>query len=174
MGAAPRTPAPAREKTKPAPSSSSPLLPGRRKRATTPFLLIVVDHDTGRFTIEGPMSDAEAWAGEVMAAQRAGRRISCRVMSGTADEAARVWQQTQGGTRWPSGFILAPVATAALTPSQERPPASPKVTPPMVGEALRILYRSCRLRSEAPGIDELLVEEMLRAALSAPPPATSN
>jgi len=168
MVAVPRTPA--REKTKPA-SSSSPLLPGRRSRATAPFLLVVVDHDTGRFTIEGPMCDGEAWASEVMAAQRAGRRISCRVVIGTPDEAARFWQQTQGGTRWPSGSILAPVAAAgASTPRPERPPAAAKVTPLMVREALRILYRSCRLRSEAPGIDEHLVEEMLRAALSAPPP----
>jgi hypothetical protein len=39
------------------------------------------------------------------------------------------------------------------------------ITPVMIREALRILYRSGRLVSEVPGVDELLLEEMLQAAL---------
>jgi hypothetical protein len=39
------------------------------------------------------------------------------------------------------------------------------ITPVMIREALRVLWRSGRLVSEVPGVDELLVEEMLQAAL---------
>jgi len=71
-------------------------------------LLCIADHDTSRFTLEGPMNDAEAWIREVIAARRAGRDITCRVLSGTPDEAAISWAQAQGGTRWPSGSIVNP------------------------------------------------------------------
>jgi hypothetical protein len=46
-----------------------------------------------------------------------------------------------------------------------------EITPVMVREALRVLYRSGRLQSETPGPDELLVQEMLQSALSANPVA---
>lgn len=86
-------------------------VPRRRRVACPPFLLCIADHDTGRFTLEGPMTDAEAWIREVIAARRAGRDITCRVLSGTADdagEAERSWTRAHGGTRWPSGSIVNP------------------------------------------------------------------
>lgn len=86
-----------------------PRSPARRRRAVPSiFLLCIVDHDNGRFTLEGPMIDAEAWIREVIAARRAGRDITCRVMSGSPDEAAEDWTRVHGGARWPSGSIVAP------------------------------------------------------------------
>ncbi|MGO8916132.1 MAG: hypothetical protein ACLQJR_09515 [Stellaceae bacterium] len=89
--------------------------PRRRRTESPPFLLCIADHDTDRFTLEGPMTDAEAWIREVIAARRAGRDISCRVMSGTADEAATSWSRSHGGTRWPSGSIVNPETAVRST-----------------------------------------------------------
>ncbi|MGO8920654.1 MAG: hypothetical protein ACLQJR_32575, partial [Stellaceae bacterium] len=63
-----------------------------------PFLLCIVDQDTRRFTIEGPMTDAEAWIREVMAARRADRDVGCCVFSCTDGEAAMAWARAHGGT----------------------------------------------------------------------------
>jgi hypothetical protein len=80
----------------------------RRRAASASFLLCIADHDTGRFSIEGPMSDAEPWISEVIAARRAGRDISCCVLSGTADDVALSWAHDHGGTCWPPGSIVKP------------------------------------------------------------------
>lgn len=83
-------------------------VPRRRRVACPPFLLCIADHDTGRFTLEGPMTDAEAWIREVIAARRAGRNITCRVLPATADEAAMSCARAEGATRWPSRSIVSP------------------------------------------------------------------
>jgi hypothetical protein len=80
----------------------------RRRYPIAPFLLCIVDYENNRFTIEGPMTDAEAWVAEVIAARRAGRNIVCQVLAGVPDEAAEAWVQANGGTRWPSGSIVLP------------------------------------------------------------------
>jgi hypothetical protein len=87
------------------------LTPPDRKRRRAPvlhFLLAVVDHDTERFTIEGPMSDDRPWVGEIVRARRAGRHITCCVMNCSAEEAIAVWQQAYGYAIWPPGLIVAP------------------------------------------------------------------
>jgi hypothetical protein len=86
-----------------------PRAPVRRRRAAaTTFLLCIADHDTGRFTIEGPMSDAEPWIREIIGARRAGREITCHVLSGTPGEAMEGWLGSHGGTPWPPGSIISP------------------------------------------------------------------
>ena len=80
----------------------------RRHRPVEPFLLIIVDHDNWRFTVEGPMTDAAGWTREVMGARRAGRQITCRVERGTPDDAAKRWKNRHGWQRWPPGSIVAP------------------------------------------------------------------
>jgi hypothetical protein len=87
----------------------------RRHFALAPFLLCIVDEDTARFAIEGPMIDADAWIKEVIAARRAGREINCHVLEGTPDDAADIWMRSHGGTRWPSGSIVAPAAEKDAT-----------------------------------------------------------
>ena len=153
---------------------SHPLpLTRRRYRTEAPFLLIIADHDNRRFTVEGPMIDAEDWTREVIAARRAGRQITCRVASGTPEEAAKQWKRRHGGQRWPSGLIVAPPDTAraeaaprAVVATETRAEGALQVTPVMVLEALRVLYRANRLKVEALGENEALVEEMLRSALT--------
>jgi hypothetical protein len=142
-----------------------------RYRTEEPFLLIIADHDNRRFTVEGPMTDAEHWTREVIAARRAGRQITCRVATGTPDEAAKQWRRRHGGQRWPSGLIVAPPDAAPRNEpisgaASGRAEGALQVTPVMVLEALRVLYRANRLKVEALGENEALVEEMLRSALA--------
>lgn len=86
-----------------------PRAPVRRRRAASAsFLLCIVDHDTGRFTIEGPMSDAEPWIREIIGARRAGREITCHVLNGSPEQATEAWRGNHGGTLWPSGSIISP------------------------------------------------------------------
>jgi hypothetical protein len=47
----------------------------RRRRSAAPLSLAIVDHDTKRFTIEGPIDCEEPWVSEIRRAQRAGRNI---------------------------------------------------------------------------------------------------
>ena len=54
------------------------------------------------------MTDAEGLMREVIGARRAGRQITCRVQSGTPDDAAKQWKNRYGWQRWPSGSIVAP------------------------------------------------------------------
>jgi hypothetical protein len=82
----------------------------RRRHLVEPFLLCIIDFDHNRFTIEGPMTDAEGWIREVVAARRAGRDIVCQVVAGAPDEAAEACVHANGGTRWPSGSIVLPRA----------------------------------------------------------------
>jgi len=101
--------APQSSPTAAAEASWWPRAPVRRRRAaSTSFLLCIADHDTGRFTIEGPMTDAEPWIREVIAARRAGRDMSCRVLPDGDEEAAISWARAQGATQWPSGSIVNP------------------------------------------------------------------
>jgi hypothetical protein len=97
-------------------------LPTSRKRRgeSGPFLLLIVDHDNDRFTIEGPMTDADGWTREIIAARRARRNITCRVISGSLEGAADTCGKTQSGTRWPSGSIVAPSLADAPPPPSLR------------------------------------------------------
>src|SRR4051812_12702920 len=62
------------------------------------FLLIVVDRDTGEFTVEGPMSDDRPWNTAVVNAQKVGRNIRCFGMGDLTPEiAAGEWRSSCGG-----------------------------------------------------------------------------
>jgi hypothetical protein len=78
-----------------------------KRRGSEPFLLIIVDHDNRRFTIEGPMTDAEGWTRQIIAARRWRRQITCRVFPGSVKDALRICRSIRAGTRWPSGSIIA-------------------------------------------------------------------
>jgi hypothetical protein len=71
------------------------------------FVLVVVDRDTGDFTVEGPMSDDRPWNSAVVNAQKIGRNIRCFAMGDLApDIAAGEWQSSYGGLRITSGSIV--------------------------------------------------------------------
>jgi len=78
-------------------------LPGRT------FVLIVVDRDTGEFTVEGPMTDDRPWNKAVVDAQKIGRNIRCFDMGEmTRDDAAAEWHAAHGGRRIAIGSIVTP------------------------------------------------------------------
>ena len=57
------------------------------------FVLVVVDRDTGEFTIEGPMNDDRPWNSAVVKAQKAGRNLRCFGMGDQSpDAAAAEWR----------------------------------------------------------------------------------
>jgi hypothetical protein len=72
------------------------------------FVLIVVDRDTGEFSVEGPISDDRPWNKEaVVNAQEVGRNIRCFAMGNmTPDAAAAEWQSAHGGRRVATGSIV--------------------------------------------------------------------
>ena len=76
------------------------------------FVLIVVDRDTGEFTIEGPMVDDRPWNNAVVDAQRGGRNLRCFSMGDLAPQAAAAeWQVRHGGIRLAAGSIVWPQIT---------------------------------------------------------------
>jgi hypothetical protein len=73
------------------------------------FVLIVIDRDTGEFTVEGPMTDDRPWNKAVVNAQKVGRNIRCFGMGDMApDDAAVEWQGAHGGWRIVAGSIVTP------------------------------------------------------------------
>jgi hypothetical protein len=54
------------------------------------FVLVVVDRDTGEFTVEGPMRDDRTWNSAVVDAKNRDRNIRCFSMGDLAPEIAAV------------------------------------------------------------------------------------
>ena len=90
------------------------------------FVLVVVDRDTGEFTVEGPMSDDRLWNSAVVDAQRVGRNIRCFSIGDiAADVAATEWHSSYGGCRIASGSIVSALTGAALTKAPVLRPPGP-------------------------------------------------
>jgi hypothetical protein len=71
------------------------------------FVLVVVDRDTGEFTVEGPVSDDRPWNRAVVEAQKAGRNVRCFSLGDmTPDAAAAEWQTAHGDRRVAAGSIV--------------------------------------------------------------------
>ena len=71
-----------------------------------PFLLAIVDRDTRRVTIEGPMTDDWPWRQEIVRAQQAGRQISCRILVSEPNKIPPIWEEACGCMVWPPGSII--------------------------------------------------------------------
>jgi hypothetical protein len=80
----------------------------RRKRSNLqPFLLVIVDNDVSKFTIEGPMLDDGQWNTAVCEARSSGRNVRCFITS--SDRASAIsYQSRQGLTFVESGSIVQP------------------------------------------------------------------
>lgn len=79
----------------------------RRRRLPDPFYLVIVDDDSGEFTVEGPMQDDTSWNTAVCRAQDQQRKVCCSTAHGSSAEAvAATWQKTYGGKLVPSGSIV--------------------------------------------------------------------
>lgn len=70
--------------------------------------LMIVSHDSERFTIEGPADQFLSWIASVRCARDAGQNVDFRHISAT--QAARVanWSKDSGYELWPSGSIVRP------------------------------------------------------------------
>ncbi len=72
------------------------------------LVLVVVDRDTGEFTVEGPLSDDRPWNRAVVDARKAGRNVQCFSLGDMMPEAAAAeWQAAHGGQRLAAGSIVA-------------------------------------------------------------------
>jgi hypothetical protein len=89
--------------------TAAELSPGVLLLPARTFVLIVVDRDSGDFTVEGPMTDDSPWNRAVVQAQRLGRNLRCFGMGdATPDAAAAEWQAMHGGRRIAAGSIVTP------------------------------------------------------------------
>jgi hypothetical protein len=71
------------------------------------FYLIVVDRDRGEFTVEGPMANDAAWSKAVIAAQKAGRQITCSTAGpGTYGEISERFKTQSGHKQRLPGSLL--------------------------------------------------------------------
>jgi hypothetical protein len=79
-------------------SAPERVMPGRT------FVLVIVDRDSGEFTVEGPMSDDRPWNRAVVDAQKSGRNVRCFGLGDMIpDAAAAEWQAAHGGQRVAAG-----------------------------------------------------------------------
>ena len=78
------------------------------------FVLLVVDRETGEFSVEGPMTDDRFWNKAVIDAQVKGRKICCFGMGDLSpDAAASEWLSlcNGGARRLAAGSIVTPAGT---------------------------------------------------------------
>ena len=80
-------------------------------------ILLIVDHDTQRFTVEGPLYDHLPWIEEIQRARHAGRRIDFRAVKGQGETAAMQMGREVGYDCWPPRSIIRP-AREAVDPAQ--------------------------------------------------------
>jgi hypothetical protein len=79
----------------------------RRRRSAAPLLLTIVDHDTGRFTFEGPVLYDEPWVTEIFRAQKAGRKIEFSLVEESPiNDPALPWRNAGGYEEWPPKSII--------------------------------------------------------------------
>lgn len=72
------------------------------------FVLVIVDRDTGEFTIESHLSDDRPWSRGVVDAQKAGRNVRCFSLGDmTPDAAVTEWRAAHCGQRVAAGSIVA-------------------------------------------------------------------
>jgi hypothetical protein len=71
-------------------------------------ILLIVDHDTRRFTVEGPLYDHLPWIEEVRRARHAGRRIDFRAVERQSEVVVMQMGRDVGYECWPPGSIIRP------------------------------------------------------------------
>ena len=71
----------------------------------TPFMLVVVDEDHEKFSVEGPMRDDTLWTSAVSRAQDEGRRVRCYTVPPGYDRGDELGSRM---TKVPPGSIVRP------------------------------------------------------------------
>lgn len=77
-------------------------------RPTTPFFLIIADHDRGFFSVEGPITDERPWKDAIMQARKHERRIEYGPSGLDRDALAADYQRASKLAGVPPGSILRP------------------------------------------------------------------
>jgi len=73
-----------------------------------PFFLIIVDHDRGVFSVEGPMIDDRPWKDAAMSARNNERRIECGPTGSDRDALVADYRRAHKVAGVPPGSILRP------------------------------------------------------------------
>ncbi len=76
--------------------------------STTPFYLIVADHDRGFFSVEGPMTDDRPWIAAARHARNNQRRILCGPSGPDREALAADYQKAHKLAGVPPGSIVRP------------------------------------------------------------------
>ena len=77
-------------------------------RTPPPFFLIIVDHDRGVFSVEGPMTDDRPWKDAATNARSHQRRIECGPTDPDRDTLAADYRRAHKLTGVPPGSIVRP------------------------------------------------------------------
>ena len=75
---------------------------------TSPFYLIVTDHDRGVFAVEGPTTDDRPWHAAARYARDHRRRIACGPIGPDRDELAAEYRRAYKLAGVPPGTIVRP------------------------------------------------------------------
>jgi hypothetical protein len=89
------------------------LIRGRPAQQDQTLYLLIVDCETFRFTLEGPMEPERValWEGEATRALAAGRSICCIPIAGAEPNEILVLAAELGCDSWPPNTIIAPLDT---------------------------------------------------------------
>jgi hypothetical protein len=76
-------------------------------------LLLIVDHENARSTIEGPLTDYVPWIREVERARICGRQIDFRIVRESQAKIAARWGKDTEFERWPPKTVIDPFSGAS-------------------------------------------------------------
>jgi hypothetical protein len=74
----------------------------------TPFYLVIIDHDRGFFSVEGPMTDDQPWQSATHRARDRRRQIGCGPAGPDRDALAAEFQEARKLAGVPPGSIVRP------------------------------------------------------------------
>ena len=77
-------------------------------RPVQPFFLIIIDHDRGFFSVEGPMTDDQPWQSAVRRARDRNRQIACGPAGPDRDALTVEFQEAYKLAGVPPGSIVRP------------------------------------------------------------------
>ncbi len=77
-------------------------------RPSAPFFLVIIDHDRGFFSVEGPKTDDRPWQSAARRARDQERQVGCGPAGPDREALAAEFQETHGLAGVPPGSIVRP------------------------------------------------------------------
>jgi len=77
-------------------------------RTPVPFFLILIDHDRGFFSVEGPMTDDQPWRSATRRARDMERQVECGPAGPDRDVLAAEYREAHRLAGVPPGSIVNP------------------------------------------------------------------